>query len=182
MVASATLGRSRDVCQGARSVSCRGRSYFFFFFLFFVTLVAGPRGSLSLKLSDTRVYEVVLTHQVVMTHEVVLTHQDIRGRRSGRSATWCAPSTSRNAATFANDSRTNCKYKLQTLSKPARFVRESLGWIVHVLSNLYVQFIWEKTKKVVLTHQHILGRRSGSSATWCALSTSRNAATVALSR
>jgi len=28
-----------------------------FFFFFFVTLVTGPRRSLSLKLSDTRVYE-----------------------------------------------------------------------------------------------------------------------------
>ena len=29
----------------------------FFFFFFFLTLVTGPRRSLSLKLSDTRVYE-----------------------------------------------------------------------------------------------------------------------------
>ena len=29
----------------------------FFFFFFFFTLVTGPRRSLSLKLSDTRVYE-----------------------------------------------------------------------------------------------------------------------------
>ena len=36
--------------------SCSVRSFFFFFFFFF-TLVTGPRRSLGLKSSDTRVYE-----------------------------------------------------------------------------------------------------------------------------
>jgi len=52
-----SLSRSLSLARSlARSSSARSRPRFFFSFFFF-TLVAGPRRSLNLKLSDTRVYE-----------------------------------------------------------------------------------------------------------------------------
>ena len=72
---SCQLKDSQPTCQlkdcqlsaRARSPSplARRRRYFFFFFVF--TLVAGPKRSSSLKLSDTRVYEPQIRVLIVTT-------------------------------------------------------------------------------------------------------------------
>ena len=49
-------------------------STFFFFFFFFFTLVTRPRRSLSLRLSDARVYEPQIRALSAQMTEVFLTH------------------------------------------------------------------------------------------------------------